>query len=63
METIKQGKLTILKGEKIVHVKTNRIYDELFFEFLDNLLVKDYKILHMTFQGKMDKWEAVLVKE
>ena len=51
MEQIKQGKITINKGEKVVTIfKKSTIEDnnEDFWSFIDSLVVKGYKIENFT---------------
>ena len=56
METIKNGKLTITKGEKLVTVtKAQLLRDDAddLWTFVDSLLVKDYELLTINTQANL----------
>jgi hypothetical protein len=56
METIKNGKLTITKGEKLVTVtKAQLLRDDAddLWTFVDSLLVKDYELLTINTQSNL----------
>lgn len=45
MEKIKESGLEILKGDKVIFVKGDFNYEEVFYDFIDGLLKKGYKIV------------------
>ena len=48
MEKIHESELEILKGEKLVYVKGQHIFEEVFYDFIDGLLKKGYKIIDIN---------------
>ena len=56
MEKIKNGKLKITKGEKLVTISTTHHFqddaDDL-WTFVDSLLVKDYELLTINTQSNL----------
>jgi len=48
MEKITESGLEILKGEKIIFVKGDFNFEEVFYNFIDGLLKKDYVIIDIN---------------
>ena len=48
MEKITESGLEILKGEKIIIVKGDFNFEEVFYNFIDGLLKKDYVIIDIN---------------
>jgi|ETNmetMinimDraft_8_1059916.scaffolds.fasta_scaffold235980_1 hypothetical protein len=67
MELIESGKLKILKGEKLVvvnmKVELNLEGNMEFFEFVDGLLQKGYRIIQSESSSKFYGHLAVMVKD
>ena len=50
MERIKESGLEIFKGEELIIVKGKWSNEEVFYNFIDGLLKKDYTIISMELQ-------------